>query len=252
MVNTALAQIVSRPRGIVSRYPLGEIISLGNLLKTTVRNHAQAVLDNSLTYGVQVVTTQLKAYGEQYQEPEEPLVVTPAVEAVVAKTAAQVSTLIALAATEASPEMLTGGGGKLGILRESEPLGELANWVVFMAGAAFLAGVPGYLNKPVQGETLVYRKVAVAALDQHTTPCCLAVHGQVQPLDQPFHLTEPPAFAPHIDHPPFHWYCRTAIALHLERYDTGITQAMRDSAQVIIAERAAGGTGYRAPASALV
>jgi hypothetical protein len=46
----------------------------------------------------------------------------------------------------------------------------------------------------------------VAGIDERTTDCCLQAHGQIQPLDKPFHLTGEPRWADYLDNPPFHWY----------------------------------------------
>jgi hypothetical protein len=69
-------------------------------------------------------------------------------------------------------------------------------------------------------------------------------------MDRAFHLIGTPRFADHVDWTPFHWRCRTSVALYLPGYDTGITEAMRESARGIMAERAAGGSGDRDPANA--
>lgn len=57
-------------------------------------------------------------------------------------------------------------------------------------------------------------KQAIAAVGVNTTDCCLRVHGQVKPVDQPFELVGEPRFADQLMTSPFHWNCRTAIAMH--------------------------------------
>jgi len=72
---------------------------------------------------------------------------------------------------------------------------------------------------------------AVAQIDEHTTPCCLAVHGQIVGEDEDFHLTAPPKYASNMHAPPFHRGCRTAVAKILPRYlDEDVTRAMRRDA----------------------
>ncbi len=88
-----------------------------------------------------------------------------------------------------------------------------------------------------QGET--YKKQVVATIDDRTTDCCLRVHGQIQPLDEPFQLTGTPRFADEVQDPPFHWYCRTAEALYHESFEEiGIpTSAMQEAASVELEAR---------------
>lgn len=74
---------------------------------------------------------------------------------------------------------------------------------------------------------------AIAVLDEHTTDCCLRVHGQIVGQDQPFHLTGTPRFADYVPSPPFHWFCRTATAIyHVAMEAVGVsTETMRTAAR---------------------
>lgn len=58
------------------------------------------------------------------------------------------------------------------------------------------------------------RKQAVAVIAGNTTKCCLAVHGQIRKVDEPFTLTETPRYSDQMQHSPFHWKCRTSIAMY--------------------------------------
>lgn len=90
----------------------------------------------------------------------------------------------------------------------------------------------------------VWRKQAIAAIDERTTDCCLRVHGQIQDRDKPFKLTGTPRFRDEIMEPPFHWFCRTATALWLEEFEqAGITtEAMRAAALAELEARERTGT----------
>lgn len=57
-------------------------------------------------------------------------------------------------------------------------------------------------------------KQAIAAVGVNTTDCCLRAHGQTKPVDQPFELVGEPRFADFLMTSPFHWNCRTGIAMH--------------------------------------
>lgn len=88
-------------------------------------------------------------------------------------------------------------------------------------------------------DTVRFQRQAIAAIDRRTTPCCLRVHGQIVDLNQPFHLTGTPRFAEYIQAPPFHYRCRTAIALYLgamEEIGT-TTEEMRARARAEFARR---------------
>lgn len=83
------------------------------------------------------------------------------------------------------------------------------------------------------------QRQAVAAIDRRTTACCLAAHGQIVGLDQPFHLTRTPRFAEYVMAPPFHYRCRTAITLYRPAFETvgPTTATMRAAAQAELAQR---------------
>jgi hypothetical protein len=78
------------------------------------------------------------------------------------------------------------------------------------------------------------KKQASAALAANTTRTCLAVHGQIREIDQPFDLSEQPRFARQMMAPPFHWGCRTAVTPYHDRFETRstlTTPAMRQAAR---------------------
>lgn len=98
-----------------------------------------------------------------------------------------------------------------------------------------------------QQEEAVFQKQAIATIDARTTDCCLRVHGQIQPLSQPFKLTGTPRFANEIQAPPFHWYCRSTEVLYNPAFEEfGITtEKMIQMAQLELDAREL--TGKRVP-----
>lgn len=96
-----------------------------------------------------------------------------------------------------------------------------------------------YLSIFNEQQEETYKKQAVATIDDRTTDCCLRVHGQIQPLDEPFQLTGTPRYADEVQDPPFHWYCRTAEALYHEEFEEfGIpTSKMQDAAEAELEAR---------------
>jgi hypothetical protein len=91
---------------------------------------------------------------------------------------------------------------------------------------------------------VVFKKQAIAAIDDRTTECCLRVHGQVQEMKAPFVLTGRPRFADRLQGPPFHWRCRTATTLYSEAMEmVGVpTAAMLAAARAELKARARTGT----------
>lgn len=97
--------------------------------------------------------------------------------------------------------------------------------------AVALASFSGAVTTAARRGGVTFYKQAVAAIDERTTDCCLKVHGQVQPLDAPFHLTGTPRYADEVMDPPFHWYCRSAEALVTpDQAEDALSRQMRDAA----------------------
>jgi hypothetical protein len=162
-------------------------------------------------------------------------------DAVLAKIDAQEMTTRAFLLTDASPEQIIGDEERAGILRPSDVLPVLASLAATLVWSSFSNWTDTHAD-------LQFNKQVVAGLDERTTDCCLRAHGQTVKLKDKFHLTGTPRYADYLDWTPFHYWCRSSIALHLPQYDDGLTKLMRQSAARIMAERAAGGTGYRHPA----
>lgn len=118
---------------------------------------------------------------------------------------------------------------------------DLDMWTLAMGLAQDAFGRAGRRSR------IVFKKQAIAAIDDRTTDCCLRVHGQVQPLNSPFVLTGKPRFASRMQGPPFHWYCRTATTLYtdeMERVGTP-TQAMVEAARAELMARLTTGKRVR-------
>ncbi len=82
------------------------------------------------------------------------------------------------------------------------------------------------------------KKQVIAVIGKNTTDCCLQAHGQIQPNDQPFVLTGTPRFADQLMFCPFHWACRSSIALYHPIFERGglTTTNMRKSAEAQLAK----------------
>lgn len=90
-----------------------------------------------------------------------------------------------------------------------------------------------------QREIPEVRKQAIAAMGPTTTETCINVHGQIQPVGEPFTLTGTPRFADAMQYPSFHWNCRTSIAMYHPAFEQGnaTTERMRQAARAELAKR---------------
>lgn len=229
-----------------------QILALSDVfssLRRTLEMESRSLLADAHATGLEEAARQLRFYGvETNPDPASvaSLAQTAALDAVLAKLAAQEAAARAQVLTGAEPAQIIGDDERTGTLRPSDISAALATWAAVMVWAAFSEWVKRY---PSPGNVR-YKKQVVAALDNRTTECCLKAHGQVKPLDTPFDLTGEPRFADRLDWTPFHWYCRTSIALYLPDYDLGLTERMTNSAKTILNERAAGIYRDRHPADA--
>lgn len=98
------------------------------------------------------------------------------------------------------------------ILGDDDRAGILTPGLLFNETAMLLAGVTsGVFLAMMMGEGR--QKRAVAVLDKATTNCCRLVDGQTVGIKELFTLTGTPRFASQMQAPPFHWYCRTSMAM---------------------------------------
>lgn len=217
-------------------------------LKDTVERETRSLFLEAQSLGLEESARQLRFYGieARRQTGVMPMELTnqsnAAVSAVSAALSAQEAQILAMILADMEDGQIVGDDNRDGVLSESEMATAIAFWAAFLFGDAFGGGSTGY--------GLDFSKIAVAAIDGRTTNCCLNVHGQIQPFDSPFHLTGTPRFADYMDAPPFHYWCRTATALYLPAFDTGIVDQMRASANWFLSERRAGRSPDRDPANA--
>ncbi len=231
-----------RMRTVAANEAIGE-------LRRSVTTACRETLTEAVQAGQAQAQRQLEAYGLAVPFGIAAVDIAAMLAAWLARFEAQAAAAQGLVATGADPEEIIGDGERAGVLRPAPVIAEGSRWVAnAVVGALIL-----WLEQATQGkqtptppgrkqpESEWYHQ-AVAAIDERTTECCLMVHGQTQPLDQPFKLDGEPRYADELDHPPFHWYCRTAEAL-VHRADLGdkLTGEMQDAAADELAARAATG-----------
>lgn len=212
-------------------------------LRRSVRATAVATLAQAQTVGVTQGTAQAAVNGIGVQDIPPALLAmqapstNPALNAWLASVDAQTQVATALVAGGADPSEILGDAERAGVLRAAPVIAEGARWLASVVSAAAVA-VVGWLLSRAGREPEEWYHQAVAAIDERTTDCCLRVHGQVQPLSKPFQLTGTPRYASELDHPPFHWNCRSSEALiHRSQVGDDLTAEMREAARAELGAR---------------
>ena len=127
---------------------------------------------------------------------------------------------------EATEGVILGDATRAGILSPASVIREANKWTTAAAILAWQETVRrGVEQADAQDD---YVRQAIASIDHVTTDCCLRVHGQTAELDGDFTLIGTPRFADKQHRPPFHYGCRTSIALVLRsEADDDLTAKMR-------------------------
>lgn len=137
----------------------------------------------------------------------------------------------ALILAEAEEDELLGNERHPGIINPSAVVRDVDHWAAHLVSDTFgfilFAALAG-----MGTQAPTFEKVAVAIRDMRTTETCQKVDGQAVPVDKPFDLNGwSPAYADEMEFPPFHYFCRTGIALGLIE-DVAIFQQSRELSEV--------------------
>lgn len=200
-------------------------------LKQTVRAGLKTVLENSFRSGTDHAAVQLGIYGTAPKTIVDDLFITQVnssysgILSVVDQQASAIQTVISL---NMDTDHITGDEHRVGIMRAGDVIASATFWASALLWSAFSETVAR------STDTNRAKKLVVAAIDRRTTDCCLRAHGQVQAFNKPFVLTGTPRYADKLDWTPFHNYCRTSVALYYDEYDNGVTDSMREKAQMAI------------------
>lgn len=200
-------------------------------LRREVLETTKPIIKDSATAAAHTAVVQLEAYGiDAGGRPTDTIALSVIDQAMLAITAtldAQIAGAQAMAATGASKALIIGDEDRQGVLIPVAITAAAAFWAVRAASTTW-----DWIATNWGGTRQTFYKQAIAAIDERTTDCCLEVHGQVQPMDEPFKLTGTPRYADELDEPPFHWNCRTAMALVTpDDADDQLSQEMRDAAR---------------------
>jgi len=152
-----------------------------------------------------------------------------ALSAILSIVDAQIDAARVIAATR-DESMLIGDKMRMGLLSPAPVMRDSARYTALLAIEGHKrATTQALVQADAQDE---YLRQAIAAIDERTTDCCLRVHGQTTTVDGDFILIGTPRYADKVHAPPFHWYCRTAVALvPNQKKDDELTRAMQDAAR---------------------
>jgi len=208
-------------------------------LRELISAIAAGILSRAEAIGRETAGEALSTYGLQAGlQVGLPASLHEAYQAWLAMVEAQLAGARAVINAGGDPTLIVGDEERGGMLQPGPVVREGARWVVIVAGMAWLALIEGPLSRRPQEQEQFLRQ-AIAAIDERTTDCCLRVHGQVVRLDEDFRLTGIPRYADMLRDPPFHWWCRTSVALvRAQDAQDELTQEMRRRADEELAARA--------------
>lgn len=203
-------------------------------LRRAIQEATRPALQDSSTAAAHSAVTQLGAYGVDVGGRSTSGVATAVIDqamtAIMAQLDAQLAGVRAMVETDADPIYITGDESRQGVLVPTVVTSAAAFWAVRVASSTW-DWVASNWGGGI-GTRQEFYKQAIAAIDERTTDCCLQVHGQVQPMRDPFKLTGTPRYADELMEPPFHWNCRTAMALvKPEDVDDRLSTEMRAAAR---------------------
>lgn len=211
-----VARRALRSRGGLEPVAVAE--TLGELRGSMVRI-ASETLREAAAAGARSARAQLEGYGVTVR----PAVynIQPALLGWLGSVDSQAQAVTAAVTAGMERELITGDQEQPGLLNPSGPVREGARWAAVVAQAAWWQWVSGSVgggtvgDRPQRGRSAPDEllKQTVAAIDERTTECCLMAHGQVVALDGEFELRGRPRYADRLAWTPFHWYCRSSVAL---------------------------------------
>ena len=226
----ALRDILRRQTGTLALFEAQEVF---DSLRRDVRDIASETLQAAVTLGQQQAATEYEAWGlegglgtsgnaDMFLDSWLGMVDQQARE----------SLAIILAGGDSA--LILGDETRQGLLRPDTVISNGARWLTSAAVLTF----SDWLSGPIQQTGETWGKQAVPVIDLRTTNCCLEVAGQIVAFDKPFKLTGVPRFADEMEWSPFHWYCRTSIAMVPMRLaQDELTQQILSDTRAELAER---------------
>lgn len=213
---------------------LGAVEDAMGTLRLAVERASENLLGDAADVGLKQAENELRVYGLAAASVRP--VTQEALRSIIAQLEAQIGNIRALALMGADEALLIGDANRVGLLSPASLSAEIGRWLALVAEQSHEDTIQDSIEQAgAKGE---YMRQVIAAIDERTTDCCLRAHGQVTTLDGDFKLTGTPRFADKMHAPPFHWYCRTGIALvRRQDADDEWSREMRDAARAEIKAR---------------
>lgn len=216
-----------------------EIREVLRILEHELRTIGLEVIDSAAQRGQASARAQLAGYvedGATVAVAGEGADLSAMINSWMAEYERQQTAALGMLALGTDPAVLVGDATRPGLLQPAPIAKAGANWISTALGAGVANWLIGRARQPRSG--FVYDKQAIAGLDERTTDCCLRVHGQIVPFDKKFKLVGTPRFADELEWHPFHWYCRTSVAMYHEMFEYGETERMESRAKEELDKRA--------------
>lgn len=206
-------------------------------LRKDLADTTKPVIRDATTAAAHAAVAQLLAYGIDVGSRPTEQVATPIIDeamlAIMGVIDGQIAGVQAMTATGASKGQIIGDDSRQGLLVPTTVLVAATFWAVQAASATW-----DWIASNWGGTRTEFYKQAIAAIDERTTETCLLLNGMVVPLNEDFVIEGTPRYADRLGQPPFHWNCRSSLALvKPEDADDILSQQMRDAAQAELAAR---------------
>lgn len=240
--------VLDNPAALENRALVANVLAR---LRREIEAEAGSLIDAGLDLGAAQARTQLRAYGLPAGQAPRALrdeIRDALAGAVAGLVVVQTARVAAAALSGAAPEELVGDGTRMGILSPGEVMITARDSIARASYGAYDYAVA----ETTQASGERWFKQVVAAIDERTTDCCLQLHGVAVPMDEDFEVEGEPRYADTQAGPPFHWNCRSALALVTEAdVADELTGRMQSAARAEIGSRERGENVTTAPSNAL-
>ena len=194
----------AHPRGAVlkafNRAKTALAGNFGNPLATAIilEEYRAAVLsavrdasNEALAIGENHANLMLDTWGLPSIDQSQTELIDQGVAAADAVLSGQIAAINAGTLTEAQ---VLGGPRRVGLFAAGVVMGAVNNWLITSAAKAVGSKIAkGFEKGSGTVKPSQFNRQAIAAIDENTTECCLAVHGQLITMDGEFHTPESPA-----------------------------------------------------------
>lgn len=208
---------------------VGQVAEVLKSLRREVLDATRPVIKDSATAAAHTAVVQLEAYGidagGRQTDTIALSVIDQAMLSITATLDAQISGAQAMTTTGAPKALIIGDEDRQGVLIPSVITAAAAFWAVRAASTTW-----DWIATNWGGTRQTFWKQVVAAVDERSTQTCLLLNGVVVPLDEDFKIEGEPRYADELSEPPFHWNCRSSLAIVTpEDADDDLSKQMRDA-----------------------